>query len=291
MTPRRRLPISPGYAGPGGTDFDQVDIAVVDVETTGLSAGRGDRVCEIGIVRIRGGAVMQTFGTLVDPTIPISAGAFAVNGISPAMLVDAPVFGEVMSRVEPLLRDCILVAYNAPFDLSFLNNEFRLCGAPVLRNPVVDVLLLARQLLPGRPRYPQSAVAALLKIASAVSHRALEDAMVTAKILAHFLSMLRAYDFRTLGDLRRRDLTTLLREKRGEKITAALESGEDLWIRYLSPTDGEITQRIVTPGRPASPARHITTTELRGFCHVLQARRSFRIDYILDVRPVSAGRF
>jgi len=276
---------------PDETELDLLDFAVVDVETTGLSADRGDRVCEIGIVAIRGGAVIRTFGTLVNPTVPVSAGAYAVNGISPAMLVDAPRFEEVISTVEPLLRNSVIVAYNAPFDLSFLNNEFRLCGSPALTNPVVDALALARQLIPGRPKYPQSAVAALLKIASPVSHRALEDAMVTSKILMHFLSMIRAFDFRTLGDLRGRDLAASLRARRGEKISAALASGEDLWIRYLSPSDGDITQRIVTPDAPPGGSGGTALQgELRGFCHILQAKRSFRLDYILDVRPVSAGR-
>jgi len=286
------LPIPPPDPETDGTEFDLLDIAVVDLETTGLSAARGDRICEIGIVRIRGGAVMETFGTLVDPTIPVSAGAYSVNGISPGMLIDAPLFTEVLPRVDPLLRNAVLVAYNAPFDMSFLHNEYRLNGTPVLTNPVVDVLVLARQLLPGRPKYPQSSVASLLKIATPVSHRALEDAMVTAKILMHFLATLRAYDLRTLRDLKRRDLAATLRDRRGEKIRAALTSGEDLWIRYLSPTDGEITQRIVTPGgaRPGGATEGANGMELEGFCHILQARLSFRTDYILDIKPVNADR-
>jgi DNA polymerase-3 subunit epsilon len=291
MTTLRNSGLPPPAPGTDDVDFDLLDIAVVDLETTGLSADRGDRVCEIGIVRIRGGAVMHTFGSLVDPTVPVSAGAYAVNGISPAMLVDAPLFGEVLPRVEPLLRDAVLVAYNAPFDMGFLRSEFRLCGTPVLTNPVVDVLPLARQLLPGRQRYPQSSVARLLKISSPVSHRALEDAMVTAKILMHFLSMLRAYDLRTLGDLRRRDLQAVVRARRGKKIETALATGEDLWIRYLSPGDGEITQRIVTPVQAGRlPAYSPSSPELHGFCHILQSRRTFSTDYILDIRPVSAGR-
>ena len=47
----------PAPPGPGPA-FDEADFTVVDVETTGLSTDRGDRVCEIGMVRIRGGAVI-----------------------------------------------------------------------------------------------------------------------------------------------------------------------------------------------------------------------------------------
>jgi len=269
---------------------DTADFTVVDLETTGLSADRGDRVCEIGMVRIRGGAVMETFGTLIDPTIPVSAGAYAVNGISPAMLAGAPAFPDVLPKIAAMFSGSVLVAYNAPFDVSFLNNEFRLGGAPVLTNPVVDVLALARQLLPGRPRYPQSSVAALLQISCPVKHRALEDAMVTAKILMHFLSMLRAFGRGSLGDLIRKDLGRLIGEQRSEKIAGALGSGGDLWIRYLSPLDGEVTQRIVTPIRGAGTAGSGTPfTELEAFCHVLQSRRRFRLDCILDVRPADQG--
>ncbi len=291
MTPSSRRPVSHhDDDGHDATPVDGVDFTVVDLETTGLSADRGDRVCEVGLVRIRGGAVMETFGTLIDPTIPVSAGAYAVNGISPAMLAGAPQFPEVLPKITSMLAGSVLVAYNAPFDVSFLNSEFRLGGAPVPANTVVDVLALARQLLPGRPKYAQSAVAALLSISYPIRHRAIEDAMVTSKILMHFLSMLKAYgrggDVR---DLTRKDLGRSIGGQRAEKIAQALASGGDIWIRYLSPSDGEVTQRIVTPIRGAAGAG-APTAALEAFCHVLQARRTFRLDYILDVHPVEVMR-
>ena len=61
--------------------IDDCDFLVVDVETTGLSPEAGDRVCEIGAVKLRGGAVVDSFGSLIDPQRPISSGAYAVNGI------------------------------------------------------------------------------------------------------------------------------------------------------------------------------------------------------------------
>jgi DNA polymerase III epsilon subunit family exonuclease len=279
-------------AGPDpGAPVDETDFTVVDVETTGLSTDRGDRVCEIGMVRIRGGAVMETFGTLVDPTVPVSAGAYAVNGISPAMLAGAPLFPDVLPRVAAMLSDAVLVAYNAPFDVGFLNNEFLLAGRPALGNRVVDALALARQLIPGRPRYPQASVAALLGISYPVRHRAMEDAMVTAKILMHFLSMLKAFGHSTVSDLGRKDIGREVGGQRAARIAGALGAGGDLWIRYLSPLDGEITQRIVTPVRAAGKgAAGILPAEIEAFCHVLQERRRFRVDCILDVRPVETGR-
>jgi DNA polymerase III epsilon subunit family exonuclease len=235
--------------------------------------------------------VMETFGSLVDPTVPVSAGAYAVNGISPAMLSGAPLFGDILPRVEAMLSDAVLVAYNAPFDVGFLNNEFLLTGRPVLANRVVDALALARQLIPGRPRYAQASVAALLGIADPVRHRALEDAMVTAKILMHFQSLLKAFGHADVSDLARKDIGREVVAQRAEKIAGALRSGGDLWIRYLSPLDGEITQRIVTPVRlEGGQGGDALPAFIEGFCHVLQDRRKFRVDCILDVRSVDPER-
>src|SRR5947209_17916339 len=78
--------------------LDETDFLVVDVETTGLSAEGGDRVCEVGAVKLRGGAIVATLGTLIDPRRPISNGAYAVNHISPEVPRDAPGFTHVGHR-------------------------------------------------------------------------------------------------------------------------------------------------------------------------------------------------
>ncbi len=266
---------------------DDVDFAVVDVETTGLSPDSGDRVCEIGAVKMRGVAVLDTFGSLIDPQRPISAGAYNVNGISPQMLMGAPTFSELAPRLSAFLNDTVIVAYNAPFDMSFLRSEFSLSGLPHPSNPVVDALALARQLLTGLGRYPQENVARVMGIPFPVKHRALEDAMVTARLLATFTSMLKAYDCPTVADLQRRDLTPVLNARRLSIVNDALTGKRNLWIRYLSPTDTEISDRVVSPkecvvGRDGKSE----VTYLIGYCHSARGERNFRIDRILDARIV-----
>ena len=226
--------------------IDEADYLVIDFETTGLSPDAGDRACEIGAVKLRGGAVMETFGTLIDPQRPVSAGAYAVNGISPKMLIGAPTFSEIAGRLRNMMEGTVLVAYNAPFDLGFLTNEFRLAGSPPLTNKVVDALAIARQLFPGLGRYPQENVARVAGIQFPVKHRALEDAMVTSQLFMIFCSILKAYDCVSISDLGRRDLTSLLNTRRLDLVNSALERNKNIWIKYLSPADFEITDRIVS---------------------------------------------
>ncbi|MEU0479985.1 exonuclease domain-containing protein [Streptosporangium sp. NPDC006013] len=53
-----------------GADPRNLTFAVLDVETTGLYPGKGSRVCEIGIVRMRGdGVILDEYSTLIDPRL------------------------------------------------------------------------------------------------------------------------------------------------------------------------------------------------------------------------------
>jgi DNA polymerase III subunit epsilon len=266
---------------------NETDYCIVDVETTGLSVERGDRVCEIGAVRLRGGAVIETFGSLINPQRPISAGAYAVNKISPQMVAGAPEFTEIAEKLWLMMNETILVAYNAPFDLSFLTYEFKLAGYPQIENPVVDALVLARQLIPGLQTYQQQNVAAVVGIPFPVKHRALEDAMTTAQLFTIFTLILKAYDCTSCSDLQRRDLLNVLSEQRISLLRSAISKRSNIWIKYLSPSNAEISERIVTPkdcieqqfGKTAS-------MYLIAHCHLIGAERNFRVDRILDLRII-----
>ncbi len=271
----------------GDRRLDETDFLVVDVETTGLSAESGERVCEIGAVRLRGSAVVETYSTFVDPQRPVSAGAYAVNRISPRMLAGAPLFSEIAPRVRQMLDDAVLVAYNAPFDLGFLNSEFRMAGFPPVASMVVDALAMARQILPGLHSYPQEHVARTAGIRLPVKHRALEDALVTSQLFLIFTSILKASAIDRCADLQSRDLTRRLMARRLDIVKAALARKQDLWIRYLSPVNAEITDRMVTPRECVDDGRGRTAaTFLIGYCHSAGAERNFRIDRILDARVV-----
>lgn len=270
--------------------LNETEFFIVDVETTGLSVDRGDRVCEIGAVKLHGGAVINTFGTLINPRRPITAGAYKVNGISPQMVAEAPTFPEIAKRLRKMMNGSILVAYNAPFDVSFLANEFRLSGVTPFTNPILDALILARHLLPGLGRYPQENVAKAIGIPFPVKHRALEDALVTTQMFLTFLSVLRAYDFQHINDFFRSDLMKQLQAKRIDVLQNALAARNQLWIKYLSPAKAELTERIVTPKQitphDSKKKGPDTAMHLIAYCHSAKAERNFRIDRILDMKVV-----
>src|SRR5436305_13850946 len=120
--------------------LDEQTYAVLDVETTGLSARTGDRICEVAVVVARGGHIVDQLQTLVNPQKPISRGAAAVNGISDSMVRNSPIFRQVAPALMEALDGAVLVAHNASFDMSFISSELRAAGFEPPSNPVVDTL-------------------------------------------------------------------------------------------------------------------------------------------------------
>ena len=268
--------------------IDDTDFVILDVETTGLSPDSGDRVCEVAAVKIRGGAVVQSFGTLINPCRPISSGAYQVNRISPAMVAGAPKFNEIAQEFQEMLRDSVIGAYNTPFDIGFINSEFSLAGYQRLTNTTFDVLVMARQLLPGLGKYPQENVARAAGIPFPLKHRALEDVMVTAKLFMLFASILKAHDLIHIPDLQRKDLLNHLTSRRLKLIEEAISSGQNVWLRYLSPATMDMLDEIVTPKdivREQSSRVH-----LFAYSHAAKVEKNFLVDRILDLRLVNDSK-
>ncbi len=121
-------------------------IAFVDLETTGTTP-RGDRVTEIGIVRVVDGRVAEEWSTLVNPECPIPEEIQVLTGISNAMVRDKPTFSQLRRDVAARLEGHLFVAHNARFDYGFLKNEFRRVEMPFTAD-VLCTVRLSRRLFP-----------------------------------------------------------------------------------------------------------------------------------------------
>jgi DNA polymerase III subunit epsilon len=124
---------------------------VLDTETTGTDPAAGDRIVEIGCVELLNHFPTGRFyHVYINPQRPMSAGAFAVHGLSDEFLADKPVFAAVADELVEFLGDGRLVIHNAAFDVGFLNAEFARTGhKAIILNQVVDTLSLARRRHPG----------------------------------------------------------------------------------------------------------------------------------------------
>lgn len=83
----------------------------LDTETTGLSDM--DEICEIAIVDLAGEVLINS---LVKPTKRIPPSTSAIHGITDDLVKDAPTFGDLLPRLEQILRGRTVLIYNAEFD-------------------------------------------------------------------------------------------------------------------------------------------------------------------------------
>jgi DNA polymerase III epsilon subunit family exonuclease len=153
---------------------------IFDVETTGLYPS-SDKIIEIGAVKMENGEFTQTFSTFVDPQIKIPPDATKINGIRDTDVEGAPTWKDVAPDFYKFTRGATIVAHNAEFDMGFIRHygkeEFY-----NFDNEVLDTLALCRKTLKLSKNNLES-VCKELNITLTNAHRALNDAVATAKVL------------------------------------------------------------------------------------------------------------
>lgn len=157
-------------------------LVVLDFETNGLSPKQGGRAIEIGAVRVENRQLVDSFQSLMNPGVPVSAFIESYTGISSQMVSAAPPCEEVMEHFFQFIGDDPLVAHNASFDTQFLDSEFWYIGRR-RTNPVACSMLAARRLFPKAPNHKLGTLVNYCGIEhDGVFHRALADAQMTAQL-------------------------------------------------------------------------------------------------------------
>jgi DNA polymerase-3 subunit epsilon len=159
---------------------------VLDTETTGLDPKQGHKIIEIGCVEmINRRLTGNNYHQYVQPDREIDEGAQAVHGISNEFLSDKPRFADVVKDFIEYIDDAELIIHNAPFDVGFLNSEFKQAGAEFGQVntycTVIDTLVMARKMRPGK----KNNLDMLCKEYSVNNaHRDLHGALLDSELLA-----------------------------------------------------------------------------------------------------------
>ncbi|WP_199611380.1 DNA polymerase III subunit epsilon [Flocculibacter collagenilyticus] len=165
---------------------------LLDTETTGIDPKQGHRIIEIGCVELVNRRFTgNNFHCYVNPQRFIEEEAIGVHGITNQFLQDKPVFAQVATAFFEYINGAELVIHNAPFDVGFMDHEFKLFnpswGQTTDYCTVVDTLTMARKLHPGQKN---NLDALCRRYGIDNSHRMLHGALLDSEILADvYLSM------------------------------------------------------------------------------------------------------
>jgi DNA polymerase-3 subunit alpha (Gram-positive type) len=175
------------------------EFVVFDIETTGFSSVN-DKIIEIGAVKIKNGEIIDSFNEFVNPGIKIPYKITELTGITNGMVSNAETIGEILPKFMEFSKEAVLVAHNAPFDMSFIKKNCYDLGLEV-DNPVMDTIPLCKFLYTDLKRYKLNVVAKYLGISLENHHRAVDDAKATGEILLCCFSELKEKEITSLEKL------------------------------------------------------------------------------------------
>ena len=99
-----------------------------DIEATGLDTSR-DRIVELSYIKVSPDGSEEAQTMRFNPTIPISAEATAVNGITDEDVAQCPTFADKAAELARVFSGCDIAGYNSNhFDVPMLVEEFIRAG-------------------------------------------------------------------------------------------------------------------------------------------------------------------
>lgn len=188
-------------------ELSETTFAVLDLETSGGSPRLGAGITEIGVVKVRGGEVLGTFQSFVDPGHSLPYFITELTGITDEMLVSAPFIDEILPTLFEFLgsvEETVVVAHNSPFDLSFLKAASVTHEIPWPNYQTVDTARLARAVL-DKDEVTNCKLATLANFFGATtspSHRALDDAKATVDVLHGLIERLAGFNISNFEEMR-----------------------------------------------------------------------------------------
>ena len=191
----------------GETLLKDTTFAVIDLETSGGSPKSGAGITEIGVVKVRGGVVLGTFQSFVDPGHSLSSFITQLTGISDDMLLSAPFIDEVLPTLFEFLGspdETVLVAHNSPFDMSFLKAAALVHEYEWPNYLTVDTARLARAVLDRDEvvNCKLGTLAEFFNTSVSPNHRALDDALATVDVLHGIIERLAGHEVSTFEEMR-----------------------------------------------------------------------------------------
>jgi len=198
-------------------------------------------------------------------------------------VADAPKVTVVLKQFMEFCSDAIMVAHNAPFDVSFVGCELERSQLQFSDNLILDTVDIYRRLFPGQPGYSLLQLARQFRIAQSQAHRALADAEYVCRLFRNAaprfplidgpqawrsaFSVYRMQDYRsepTVIPVGFEDLALARDEKRRVRIKYRSAGQKPAW-------------RVVQPQALHTLGNHLY---LSAHCERADADRTFRLDRI-----------
>ncbi|MDQ0257441.1 ATP-dependent DNA helicase DinG [Evansella vedderi] len=174
---------------------------VIDVETTGVSFEKGDRIIQVAYVVIQDNTIVERYSSYVNPKRSIPLFIQSLTNIDNTFVKEAPVFEEIAPKLLEALNGAFFVAHNVDFDLNFLNKELSAAGYNPFDGLVIDTVELAKIAFPTADGFRLSQLSKNFHMDHDQPHRADSDAEATGQLFIEILERLSRLPIETLSKL------------------------------------------------------------------------------------------
>jgi len=172
-----------------------MNFTVIDFETANRYR---NSACAIGLVRVENGAIKDKVYRLIRPSnLFFEYRNIQIHGITAYDVEYEPMFDEIYSEIQHYFQDELLLAHNAPFDMSVLRATLEAVDIALPHAEYIDSVRIARKLYPDFPNHKLNTLADKFGFRF-VHHHALEDAEVTSRIV---LKMMQENGFTSIKEL------------------------------------------------------------------------------------------
>jgi DNA polymerase-3 subunit epsilon len=208
---------------------------VLDVETTGLNPGE-HRIVELCLLTVEDGDIKEIWNQRFNPEGPV--GKTEIHGITDADVADAPYFRDTIEELSMRIKDVVLVAHNARFDLAFLRAEFERSGIKTPWLPSICTLQASNYYQPHLSRRRLADCCEDLGIEISGAHSANGDSVATAKLFHYYL------DPNKNPKPRLEDLELIRNPKSGGKQSYSSRSTNPVVRQRIEQSYSDKTQKI-----------------------------------------------
>jgi DNA polymerase-3 subunit epsilon len=270
-------------------DIRDLEFVAFDLETTGLFPITS-AIIEIGAVKFNLNGEISRYQALVNPEIPITQSSFLIHGITEDMVEGKPTIEKVLPDFLDFIKDTVLIAHNATFDVSFISYSLVQHGFEIPKNLVLDTRTLAKSLVDA-PDFKLGTLTKFFDIPFTTFHRAVNDAEYCKNVFINLMEILsreRSINMDIISIYNKPIQFNIISKDKNNSLELpemyrplreAIHESSVVKISYKR-FNGEITSREITP---INFLKLKNKLYLEAFCHLRGERRTFKLSKILNM--------
>ena len=163
------------------------EFIAIDLETSGLNP-QEDKIIEISAYKFSKGKPVKSFTKLINPRIKLNRTVHQITGITNEMLLNEPLFEDVIDDFIAFIGNLPIVGHSIMFDLAFFKNNINNYDEVFSRRMVCDTFYLSKVYYYYLNSFSLSSLCQSLSIPVIDSHRAEEDAKNSGLLFVKILN-------------------------------------------------------------------------------------------------------